>query len=1346
MNYIGLLNTVIEAKTNEFPNRKFTLIKLLGSGSEGGVYIANAQGWGNNSKQFALKLQKQMKESEKDFIKNLIQYQKVFDQGNDKGQLSSNIIQIYDYFEWQKQHCIIMEVGQESLYHFTSQNKIPVQEKNKVLIQITLPILFLHNAKLIHRDLKPENYIKVGDTFKLIDFGLVRGSNPQDIKTMSVGSLVFQAPEMIQNSNNYNEKIDIWSLACVFYEVLSSQTLFDGQNYQQLTQQIINHKFPANINNKINQLQTSEKIKNLLVNMLSYVEAKRPTIQQVYNELQQQLPEKSQIQIAIERIQILENNFKNIEQQFEVDAQQISKGELELFDKLIQSLKIDLKQLNNKYLEMDQTIKNQQQFNLEQQNKMETLVNSQLQQKQVQFDSQIKQLEGKYSQLEIKITKQFFDKDQQIELQKQQIQQQTNEKKQMEEKLNFAQTQLQNQQKDFETKIQNKLNNIESSIAEKLQSRDKIIESLKQQVLQQTNEKKLMEEKLNSAQTQSQNQQQELESKIQNKISNIEKSIAEKLEFKDQLIGSQKHQIQQQSNENKSFDQRINDYLTQLQKQQQDFEIKLEKNILNVASQKSNQEETILSPNIQNYIEDKLKDYFQQQIQEYKDQVDNINSNLLENQKKQFNDQLLKIQQNVTNKIQECQQQNGNTIEYRNQEFYQDSHPQNEINNQNSANQEYNLEESKLTNNQGLNENYLNIQQQNQIELNQHNSKALKDNHMENEKQTTNQEMISNQGQIENHCQQQCLDQQQQSIQESQIKDNQKQNINEIMISNQRSIENYGQQQCLEEQQSDISESKIKDNQKQNTNEQGISNQRSIENDDQQQSLDEQQQSIQESQVKENSQQNANELRIDNQESKKDDNENILSSISQHIQNDENDSQNSQGFLLKYFSQQGSILIQELSQIFMHNYPNNQQSTQYLQNQDDLIQQQENQQLQQISQPQSSLQQSQSQLSNLQNIEYAQNNQQEINETYHQHQQNLDYSTINGFKIHFENLKKEISQKVSEQFNILRIADLENLDKITNLKKDVLNLTIKLERFKIVSTEEKILLLEKNQEVIKQFEAEQQQLKKKQQKDGQIINELNSQLSNFKTENNQLNETNNSLKLMYQEFKRDSEAENAAKQKEYDQLKISFEIFQQKSLDEKEAKKIECDQLIHKIQSDNLAEKAAKQKEYDQLKLRFENLQQKSLDEKQEKQKECDQLIHKIQQDSLAERKANQETYNKLKLNLQKVEQESLDDKKAKQTEIDLLKKNISQFQIQQNTLQAELYKLNQDKIEKEKTLNQLSTANKSMHLSLEQAKQPLNQVKALINYFKNQDNLKKFYENQNAEYMELIEAINQSF
>lgn len=79
--------------------------------------------------------------------------------------------------------------------------------------------------KLIHRDIKPENYLKVQNRFKLIDFGLVRIKTGPEL-TKNVGTGLFQAPEMINDERSYNEKVDIWALACVFYEIFSHSSLF----------------------------------------------------------------------------------------------------------------------------------------------------------------------------------------------------------------------------------------------------------------------------------------------------------------------------------------------------------------------------------------------------------------------------------------------------------------------------------------------------------------------------------------------------------------------------------------------------------------------------------------------------------------------------------------------------------------------------------------------------------------------------------------------------------------------------------------------------------------------------------------------------------------------------------------------------------------------------------------------------------------------------------------------------------------------------------------------------------------------------------------------------------------
>lgn len=49
----------------------------------------------------------------------------------------------------------------------------------------------------MHRDLKPENYVKVGNKFKLIDFGVLRRVEKGKIMTIGVGTVMFCAPEIL---------------------------------------------------------------------------------------------------------------------------------------------------------------------------------------------------------------------------------------------------------------------------------------------------------------------------------------------------------------------------------------------------------------------------------------------------------------------------------------------------------------------------------------------------------------------------------------------------------------------------------------------------------------------------------------------------------------------------------------------------------------------------------------------------------------------------------------------------------------------------------------------------------------------------------------------------------------------------------------------------------------------------------------------------------------------------------------------------------------------------------------------------------------------------------------------
>ncbi|CAD8172380.1 unnamed protein product [Paramecium pentaurelia] len=239
-------NQNIDAPIQNFPNRKFEIIKVIGQGGEGTVFQCKSKNWGiYDQKQFALKCQYQSKADEIQFIDNLIayqnQYENLINQGKSNYQ-SSGLIRIYERFQLNNQDFIIMEAGEIDLYDYIKQQQnLSFDQKIKILIQITQSIQYLHQNNLIHRDIKPENFIKVADQFKLIDFGLIR-HNEGRIKTMGIGTPLFQAPEIVENSQNYTKAVDIWSLGCVFYEILTKVSLFQGKTHSELINMIKNCK------------------------------------------------------------------------------------------------------------------------------------------------------------------------------------------------------------------------------------------------------------------------------------------------------------------------------------------------------------------------------------------------------------------------------------------------------------------------------------------------------------------------------------------------------------------------------------------------------------------------------------------------------------------------------------------------------------------------------------------------------------------------------------------------------------------------------------------------------------------------------------------------------------------------------------------------------------------------------------------------------------------------------------------------------------------------------------------------------------------------------------------------
>ncbi|KAJ1795995.1 Cyclin-dependent kinase catalytic subunit [Coemansia sp. RSA 2399] len=107
----------------------------------------------------------------------------------------------------------------------------PAQIKS-YMHQLVKGIAFCHSHRTLHRDLKPQNLlVDQSGMLKIADFGLGRAFGvPLRVYTHEVVTLWYRAPEILMGSRHYSIGMDMWSVGCIFAEMVKRKPLFPGDS------------------------------------------------------------------------------------------------------------------------------------------------------------------------------------------------------------------------------------------------------------------------------------------------------------------------------------------------------------------------------------------------------------------------------------------------------------------------------------------------------------------------------------------------------------------------------------------------------------------------------------------------------------------------------------------------------------------------------------------------------------------------------------------------------------------------------------------------------------------------------------------------------------------------------------------------------------------------------------------------------------------------------------------------------------------------------------------------------------------------------------------------------------
>jgi len=269
-------------------NKRYRLIEKIGEGGMGNVYLAEDTLIGN--RQVALKnIKKELIN-----LTTLKSFKKEFDAMTRLKH--PNLAWVYDFGldKEEDNYYITMEYvnGITLKDLLKQQSKISEEQILNIMIALCRTLEFIHSRKILHRDIKPSNimlandrqyivdnwseeslpntqHLKPNTYIKVLDFGLADLEQADKTeKNIAKGTLFYIAPEVLRGKIDH--RADIYSAGVTFYELITSNTLYNEQSSQNIISILRNREnFNKNISLALEKIE-NPNIRKIIKKMITY--------------------------------------------------------------------------------------------------------------------------------------------------------------------------------------------------------------------------------------------------------------------------------------------------------------------------------------------------------------------------------------------------------------------------------------------------------------------------------------------------------------------------------------------------------------------------------------------------------------------------------------------------------------------------------------------------------------------------------------------------------------------------------------------------------------------------------------------------------------------------------------------------------------------------------------------------------------------------------------------------------------------------------------------------------------------------------------------------------------------